>query len=131
MIFTPASTRSSATSWARVGTASTPTTTSSSRIDPLEVVVGRTVRLSLTLADLGGSLSNRATTRKPWSAKMSEPAIAWPRLPAPNRAMLCLPVVRRILRICETSESTLYPTRACRTCRTRTVAADLVELTCV
>ena len=41
MIFTPASTRSSATSWAApVGTASTPTTTSSSRITLLEVVVG-------------------------------------------------------------------------------------------
>ena len=30
---------------------------------------------------------------------MSELAIAWPRLPAPNRAMLCWPEVRRILRI--------------------------------
>ena len=27
--------------------------------------------------------------------------------PAPNSAMLCWPLVRRILRICETSESTL------------------------
>ena len=30
-------------------------------------------------------------------------AIAWPRWPAPNSAMLCWPAVRRILRICETS----------------------------
>ena len=34
-------------------------------------------------------------------------AIARPRCPAPNSAMLCWPEVRRILRICETSESTL------------------------
>jgi hypothetical protein len=46
-----------------------------------------------------------ATTRKPWSAKMSEEAMA--RWPAPNSAMLCCPLVRRILRIWETSESTL------------------------
>ena len=54
-----------------------------------------------------GSTSKIATTRNPWSAKMSELAIAWPRLPAPNSAMLCWPDVRRILRIWETSESTL------------------------
>ena len=53
------------------------------------------------------SVSNTATTRKPWSAKMSEEAIACPRWPAPNSAMLCCPEVRRILRICDTSESTL------------------------
>ena len=34
-------------------------------------------------------------------------AIARPRWPAPKSAMLCWPLVRRILRICETSESTL------------------------
>ena len=36
-----------------------------------------------------------------------DPAIARPRCPAPNSAMLCWPAVRRILRICEPSESTL------------------------
>ena len=40
-----------------------------------------------------------ATIWKPWSAKMSELAIACPRCPAPNRTMLCWPEVRRILRI--------------------------------
>ena len=33
--------------------------------------------------------------------------MAWPSDPAPMRTMLCWPDVRRILRICETSESTL------------------------
>src|SRR4030095_12958586 len=42
-----------------------------------------------------GSTSKIATTRNPWSAKMSESAIACPRLPAPNRAMLRWPEVRR------------------------------------
>ena len=46
-----------------------------------------------------GSTSKIATIWKPWSAKMSELAIAWPRCPAPNSAMLCWPEVRRILRI--------------------------------
>ena len=59
------------------------------------------------LPDLLRSTSKIATTLKPWSAKMSELAIAWPRWPAPKRAMLCWPDVRRILLICETSESTL------------------------
>ena len=37
--------------------------------------------------------------RKPWSAKTPDVAIAWPRFPAPKRAMLCCPEVRRIFRI--------------------------------
>jgi hypothetical protein len=53
------------------------------------------------------STSNMATIWKPWSAKMSELAIACPRLPAPKRAMLCWPEVRRILRISATRDSTL------------------------
>jgi hypothetical protein len=43
--------------------------------------------------------------RKPWSANTPDVAIAWPRLPAPNRAMLCWPEVRRILRIWAISPS--------------------------
>src|ERR671915_76301 len=50
MIFTPASTRSSATPWAAsVGTARTPTTTSSSRITRSRSSYGRTTRFSFTL----------------------------------------------------------------------------------
>ena len=109
MIFTPARTSSSATCWAAsVGTAITPTTISCSCTTTARSSAERTISCSLTpLPIFSGSVSNMATTRKPWSAKMSEPAMAWPRWPAPNRAMLCWPLVRRILRICETSESTL------------------------
>ncbi len=39
------------------------------------------------------SLSKIVTTRKPWSAKISEEAIALPRCPAPISAMLCWPAV--------------------------------------
>jgi hypothetical protein len=53
-----------------------------------------------------GEVSKIETIVKPWSAKMSEDAIAWPRLPAPKRAMLCWPEVWRILRISATSDST-------------------------
>ncbi len=67
----------------------------------------RTVWLPTCVPTLAGSLSKIATTRKPWSAKISEEAIALPRCPAPIRAMLCWPAVRRILRIWETSASTL------------------------
>ena len=41
----------------------------------------------------------------PCSAKIGELAIAWPRRPAPMRAMLCCPCVRRIFRISPSSES--------------------------
>ena len=46
-----------------------------------------------------GETSKIETIRNPWSAKMSDVAMAWPRWPAPNSAMLCWPEVRRILRI--------------------------------
>ena len=63
--------------------------------------------LPTSLPTTAGSTSNMATIWKPWSANTSELAIAWPSLPAPKRAMLCWPEVRRILRISATSDSTL------------------------
>ena len=48
---------------------------------------------------LSGSTSKIAEIRKPWSAKTPLLAIACPRLPEPNSAMLCWPDVRRIFRI--------------------------------
>ena len=45
------------------------------------------------------SVSKAPAMLKPWSAKIVELAIAWPRRPAPKSAMLCWPCVRRILRI--------------------------------
>src|SRR6185312_12948371 len=112
MIFTPASTSRSATSWAAsAGTASTPTTTSSSATTwARSSLSGRTTTSPISCPTFDSSTSKTATTWKPWSAKIAEEAIAWPRWPAPKRAMLCWPAVRRILRISETSESTLYPT---------------------
>ena len=101
MILTPALTRRSATSWAAsAGTARTPTTISSSATTASQLAEVA----HLQLADLGcrrrsGRRRTSATTWKPWSAKIAELAIAWPRLPAPKRAMLCWPEVRRILRI--------------------------------
>ena len=59
------------------------------------------------LADLVRSTSKAAAMLKPWSAKIVELAIAWPRRPAPKRPMLCWPCVRRILRISATSASML------------------------
>ncbi len=61
----------------------------------------------ISVPTFDSSTSKTATTWNPWSAKIAEEAIAWPRWPAPKRAMLCWPAVRRILRISETSESTL------------------------
>jgi hypothetical protein len=90
----------------RRGTASTATTISSSSTTAELVVVAHGQR-RLELPTLSSSTSNSATTRNPWSAKMSEVAIAVPRWPAPNSAMLCWPEVCRILRICSTSESML------------------------
>ena len=80
---------------------------SSSSTAALTSSVWRTLTPLISSPTFERSESNIATTRKPWSAKMSEEAIARPRWPAPNSAMLCWPLVRRILRICETSESTL------------------------
>ena len=51
------------------------------------------------------SVSKTAAIVIPCSAKIGELAIAWPRRPAPTRAMLCWPCVRRILRISLSSES--------------------------
>ncbi len=48
---------------------------------------------------LAGSSSKIAAMLKPWSAKIGEPAIAPPSRPAPIRAMLCCPEVRRMRRI--------------------------------
>ena len=101
MIFTPASTRRSATAWAAsAGTARTPTTISSSATTALELAEVA----HLQLADLG--CRRRSGRRRRWRRsgsrgrrRSSELAIAWPRLPAPKRAMLCWPEVRRILRI--------------------------------
>ena len=108
MIFTPASTSSPASPWAASpGTASTPTTMSSSSTSWRSSSVWRTTWLPTLVPTFASSTSKIATTRKPWSAKMSEEAIALPRWPAPSSAMLCWPAVRRILRICETSASTL------------------------
>ena len=56
---------------------------------------------------------------------MSELAIAWPRLPAPKRAMLCWPEVRRILRISLTSESTVADAALAELAEAGEVAADL------
>ncbi len=73
-----------------------------------------------------GSTSKMATTWKPWSAKMSELAIACPRCPAPKRAMLCWPEVRRILRISVTSELDAVADAAlAELAEAREVAADL------
>ena len=44
------------------------------------------------------SVSKAPAMLKPWSAKIVELAIAWPRRPAPKSAML-LAYVQRILRI--------------------------------
>ena len=108
MIFTPAATRSVGHLLGIVGRhrehADHDVLLLDHRLEVVQVADGEVAHRSPTSA---GSTSKMATIRKPWSAKMSELAIALPRLPAPKSAMLCWPAVRRILRICETSESTL------------------------
>jgi hypothetical protein len=56
---------------------------------------------------LAGSSSKIVTMWKPWSAKIDDPAMAWPSRPAPTSAMLCWPEVRRIPRISAISASML------------------------
>ena len=108
MIFTPASTSSSARPWAAGRWHRQHADDDVLVLDDLAQLGDVADRLaSDVVPTLASSVSKIATTRKPWSAKMSEDAIALPRCPAPNSAMLCWPAVRRILRICETSESTL------------------------
>ena len=72
MIFTPASTSSSASGCAAAfGTARTPTTMSSSSTTRLEVASVAHRAVPTSGRPCAGSVSKIATTRKPWSAKMS------------------------------------------------------------
>ena len=108
MIFTPALDRSSAACWApSAGTASTPTMMFVLADAVGELAYGLTVTLPMLRPTFSGSVSKTAAMLMPCSAKIGELAIAWPRRPAPTRAMLCCPCVRRILRISPSSESML------------------------
>ena len=83
MTCTPASTRRSATSWRRRrerrARRRRPPRPSTTLLEVVEVADRRRRRTPCRPAS--GSTSKIATIRKPWSAKMSELAIAWPRLP--------------------------------------------------
>ncbi len=85
MIFTPARARSSTNSCATAdGTARTATRMSTCSITPATFALSRTFNVPISVPTLAGSESNTAPARNPWSAKMSEVAIAVPGWPAPN-----------------------------------------------
>ena len=103
MIFTPASTSSSASGWAApAGTASTPTTMSSSSTTCAQVGDGaHLVRRRPACRPCAGRRRRSRRRGSRGRRRCPSEAIAWPRWPAPNSAMLCWPAVRRILRICD------------------------------
>ena len=108
MIFTPDPTSSSATCGAlSAGTAITPTMMFFSRTAVGSVRMSPTSIEPIDPPTFSGSLSKTAAMLIPCSAKIGDEAIASPSRPAPTRAMLCWPCVRRILRISPSSESML------------------------
>ncbi len=134
MIFTPASTRSSATSCAAsVGTASTPDDDVLLLHHAAEVVVGRAPPAGPACRrgrpagrPCRSSVSKIATTRKPWSAKMSELGDRLAEVPRAEQRDVVL--ARRCAGSCGSARRAnrrCSPPRACRTCRTRQVTADL------